>query len=268
MTTARGVLFPDRLPVFARIPPPDGLEHLVRWFWISQWDVEPGQVSRQEIVGFPACNLVVEHDRVGVSGPTTVRSHQDLTGRGWAVAALLRPAAVPALVGDPEAVRDRYVVLEDDTSLELHRLLAEVMEPQRDTGRAVDRLGRHVAARVGRLHDEALLANRMAALADSRPDITAVDDLAAELRVSVRTTQRLARRYVGVSPHAMIRRRRLQEAAERIRLHPELDLATIAHDLGYADHAHLTGDFRTVLGFTPSSYRQGYDDASGNSKPG
>jgi AraC-like DNA-binding protein len=31
----------------------------------------------------------------------------------------------------------------------------------------------------------------------------------------------------------------------------------VAADLGYADHAHLTRDFRTVLGFTPSAYRAG-----------
>ena len=29
----------------------------------------------------------------------------------------------------------------------------------------------------------------------------------------------------------------------------------IAADLGYADHAHLTREFRRVLGFTPSGYR-------------
>jgi AraC-like DNA-binding protein len=55
----------------------------------------------------------------------------------------------------------------------------------------------------------------------------------------------------------LIRRRRLQEAAERVRGDPRADLARIAHDLGYVDHAHLTTDFRRVLGFTPSGYRRG-----------
>jgi AraC-like DNA-binding protein len=54
----------------------------------------------------------------------------------------------------------------------------------------------------------------------------------------------------------MIQRRRLQEAAERVRTDPEVDLSSLAADLGYADHAHLTNDFRTVLGFTPSAYRR------------
>jgi AraC-like DNA-binding protein len=53
----------------------------------------------------------------------------------------------------------------------------------------------------------------------------------------------------------MIRRRRLQEAAQRLREQPDTELAALAAELGYADQAHLAGDFRTVLGFTPSSYR-------------
>ncbi|WP_447648393.1 helix-turn-helix domain-containing protein [Microbacterium forte] len=82
-----------------------------------------------------------------------------------------------------------------------------------------------------------------------------VEEAATRLAVSLRTLQRLAHRHVGVSPAAMIRRRRLQEAAEHLRLHPSVDLADLAADLGYADHAHLTRDFRNVLGIAPRAYR-------------
>lgn len=58
------------------------------------------------------------------------------------------------------------------------------------------------------------------------------------------------------SPAALIRRRRLQEAADRVRSDPAADLAQkIAAELGYADQAHLANDFQRFLGFTPSSYR-------------
>jgi len=67
--------------------------------------------------------------------------------------------------------------------------------------------------------------------------------------------QRLARRYVGLTPLAMIRRRRLQEAAQQLRINPRISLAELAAQLGYADQAHLSTDFRAVLGFTPSAYR-------------
>ncbi len=96
----------------------------------------------------------------------------------------------------------------------------------------------------------------MADLLMTDPTILRLDDAAQTLSVSPRTLQRLAHRYVGISPSAIIRRRRLQEAAKRIREDPSADLAALAADLGYADHAHLTKDFRVVLAFSPSSYRR------------
>src|SRR5689334_25347207 len=104
----RGVLYPARLPTFERIPPPRPVEQFVRWFWIPEWQIQPGRSSRQHLIAFPACNLVVEPDAVGLAGPTTRSSYRDLTGTGWAVGALLRPAAVPYLVADPAALRDTY----------------------------------------------------------------------------------------------------------------------------------------------------------------
>jgi AraC-like DNA-binding protein len=99
------------------------------------------------------------------------------------------------------------------------------------------------------------LANAVARLVDEDPEVLRVADVATRLGVSVRTVQRLASRYIGVPPSAMIRRRRLQEAAQRLREQPGTELAALAAELGYADQAHLANDFRTVLGFTPSTYR-------------
>ena len=53
----------------------------------------------------------------------------------------------------------------------------------------------------------------------------------------------------------MIRRRRIQEASERLRINPGSDIATVAADFGYSDQAHFANDFRTVLGLTPGAYR-------------
>src|SRR5690349_17674242 len=75
-----GVLYPARLPTFARLPPPDVVAGLVRWFWIPEWQIPPGRSSRQHLIAFPACNLVVEPGGVGLAGPTTRGSYRDLTG--------------------------------------------------------------------------------------------------------------------------------------------------------------------------------------------
>lgn len=97
----------------------------------------------------------------------------------------------------------------------------------------------------------------MAALLISDDAILSAEDASARLSISTRTLQRLAHRYVGLPPVAMIRRRRLQEAAQRVRVDAQSGLARIAAEFGYADHAHLTNDFRGVLGMTPRDYRSG-----------
>ncbi len=256
----RGILYPARLPRFTRVPAPAAAAELAAWFWIPEWDIAPGRSSRQEIVSFPASNLVVEINAVGFAGPTTRLSHRDLSGRGWAVGALLRPAATPALA-DPASAVDDYLTLDLP---DLHAAVAAAMI-------AAETTARHMAAtaafadwlvhRVPEPGEEGRLANEMAGLLMTDAAVLRVEDAAARLAVSVRTLQRLARRYVGVTPSAMIRRRRLQEAAQRVREHPDADLAGIAAELGYADHAHLTNDFRAVLGFTPSRYRSTRPDS-------
>jgi AraC-like DNA-binding protein len=250
----KGILYPARLPSFHRLPAPAPVADLVRWFWIPEWNIEPGRTSRQHLIAYPGSNLVVQPDGVVYSGPTTRAAHRDLAGRGWAVGALLRPAAVPLFTDDPASLRDTELAVAAEG---LHLSVSEAMDTHDgDTRRerAVDALVRWLACVAGpAVSEEALLANR---LMDVIGSVVRVEDAASALAVSQRTLQRVAKKYVGLSPAALIRRRRLQDAAERTRLDASADLAAIAAELGYADHAHLTNDFQKYLGFTPSTYRR------------
>jgi AraC-like DNA-binding protein len=257
VTSPRGVLYPARLPTFDRLPAPAAVAQLVRWFWIPEWQIQPGRSSRQHLIAFPACNLVVEPHAVGLAGPTTGSSYRDLTGTGWAVGALLRPAAVPQFAADPAALRDAYQPVDLPV---LHERVCRAMRGPRDRQtrhrRAVDAFAAWLAGTVPPPNREALLANAMADAIDSDPTIRTVEDAAVRLHLSVRSVQRLACLYVGLPPSTMIRRRRLQEAAERLRTDPDTTLAAVAADLGYSDHAHLANEFRSVLGLTLSTYRR------------
>ena len=262
----RGTLYPARLPSFHRIPAPAALADRVRWFWIPEWNLAPGRVSRQELLPFPALNLVVQPDGVTLSGPATRHAFRDLSGRGWAVGMLLRPAAVPVFVPDPGSLRDVEIPFPAPDLLAA--VSAAMTDGDGDGGDGASRRSAAVAAasrwleaHVPAARADAALANRLEDLIRSDTALTRVDQAAEQLGVSVRTLQRLARRHVGLPPLAMIRRYRLQEAAERVRLQPGIPIADIAAELGYADHAHLAAAFREVLGFTPSSYRR----ASGGS---
>lgn len=256
----RGALYPARLPTFHRLLPPPELADRMRWIWIPEWNLAPGRVSRQEVLPFPALNLVIQSEGVTLSGPATRRSHRDLRGSGWAVGVLLRPAAVPAFTADPGALLDTERPFD---APDLHAAVLAAMGVVADDDGGARRAAQAVAAVVHwfQAHvpvpsSEADPANRLEDLIQADPALTRVDQLAEQLGVSVRTLQRLARRYVGLPPLAMIRRYRLQEAAERLRTEPGVTVANIAAELGYADQAHLATVFREVLGFTPSGYRR------------
>lgn len=268
----RGVLYPGRLPEFHRLSPPSGFEWAVRWFWIPEWDLEPGLESRQELLPFPVCHLVVESGILGgdpatftLTGPPTRRSERVLSGRGWAVGAYLLPAVAPRLLehlsstegsGGLAALRDSERAIDDP---ELVRAVTTAMEQDELGGdrrreRAVRAMAEWIHRRVPSPDELGELANRLGELV-ADPSVTRVDQLPGLLHVSPRTLQRLAYRHFGLSPHSMIRRRRLQEAAGRLREDPEISLSALAGELGYADHAHFTRDFAAVLGLAPSEYR-------------
>ena len=82
----KGILYPARLPTFHRVPAPASVTDLVQWFWIPEWDIEPGHTSRQHVIAFPASNLVVQKDARGVrrpnNPPVTSRPHGPGLG-GW-----------------------------------------------------------------------------------------------------------------------------------------------------------------------------------------
>ena len=103
-----------------------------------------------------------------------------------------------------------------------------------------DRMAEQAAALVSRITDD--------------PGLRRVDELSAASGMTARSLQRLFADYVGVSPKWVMRRARLHEAAERADSGDPIDWAELAADLGYADQAHLTRDFTSTLGISPTRY--------------
>ena len=252
----RGILYPTRLPTFHREPAPAHLVDRIRWFWIPQWRLAPGRTSRQDVLPFPASNLVVEREGVTLSGPTTGASHRDLRGSGWAVGALLRPAGLASLSPEPVRIQDAEAPF---AAPELHQAVVAAMDDpdgRADLHGATQVYAAWAVDHLAPPDQQALLANTMEDLIAADSSIVRVEQVAQQLNMSARGVQRLAQRYVGIPPLAIIRRYRLQEAAKRLREDPALTIARVAADLGYADQAHLASDFRRVLGFTPMGYRR------------
>jgi AraC-like DNA-binding protein len=266
---SRGILDPwllrERVQL-TRYPPGPALDGLVDRFWAVRWDLPAGQSHRQQVLTHPGANISVGHANAAPGqrepGPVEARlngvarglTSSLLVGSGWAVAAMTRPGGLGAFIaGSAAAFTDRVVPLSaaigapDALAAQITGvpdeaarigLLAAALEQAVDPQRAGP--ARQVAG--------------AARLAETNRAVRRLADLSDLAGLAPRTLQRMFLRYAGVSPMWVIRRYRLLDAAEAVREGSPVSWAEVAAELGYADQAHLTRDFRAAIGQTPAAY--------------
>ncbi|MFW0783425.1 helix-turn-helix domain-containing protein [Gordonia sp. CPCC 206044] len=240
-------------------PSPD-LDDLIRRFWVPTWSVPEGRAAPQKVLQYPVCLVVVTADYCRFYGVSTGLSETVLTGDGWAVGTMLAPAAGSLITGGPVAEwTDRFddlTVAAGGVGVTLASAVRAVMAA--DPGdvsvqhEATDLIEGWLRTLLP-VDDDGLLINAIVEFVETDSTVTSVSQICDRFHLTERSLQRLTQRRLGLTPKWLIQRRRLQEAAERLRESGET-LATLAAELGYADEAHLVRDFRTVTGMTPGQF--------------
>ncbi|MGL5810546.1 MAG: helix-turn-helix domain-containing protein [Nocardioides sp.] len=248
-------------PPVRRFAAPPHLDGVIRRFWVPVWSLPPGAVSRQRVLQYPVCQLVIAPDYARVVGPRRGMSVKELSGAGWAMGAMLQPAAGGRLLARPMTdVVDADVELADLGRFDGDALAGQVRAL---LGRdPADRDAQHRAAAAMAtelagllpLTDEDRLVNAIVDYVEHDPEVRRVGQICEKFGLGERTLQRLGARRIGLSPLWLIRRRRLLEAIERLAEPDRPRLARLAGELGYADQAHFHRDFRAVIGRTPAEY--------------
>lgn len=249
-------------PPIHRYAASEDLRALVERFWIPVWSLtEP---STQSTLQHPVCLIVVSNTYARLYGVARGRSSVTLEGDGWAVGAMLTPAAGRLVLGRSVAgITDSHLDLADVDTLDADGLVSEVHEAMAEDphdpaahGTAIQALEQRLAAYLP-VDEAGLLINDVVAWLRDHPEVSRVDELAAHLGLSERSLQRLVEQRVGLSPKWLIQRRRLHDAVLALkagRRDGESSLADMAARLGYVDQAHFTHDFRAVTGMTPGEY--------------
>lgn len=269
---SRGILAPWLLRQrvhLTRYPPGEALAPVVDRFWAVRWDLPPGTIHRQQVLTHPCANFSVGNAdaREGATsnGPVEARLNgvaqrlatRVLAGQGWTVAAMARPGGLGAFITRPAADFTGKVVplgegmAVDDAEL-IKSMVAEPGEPAR-AGLLAAALERALDPR--RVEAASRVAG-VARLAETNRNVRRLADLCDMTGIGPRSLQRMFMEYAGVSPTWVIRRYRLQEAAETVREGARVSWAEVAASLGYADQAHLIRDFRAATGQTPAAYAQ------------
>lgn len=247
-------------PVHRYAPSPD-LADVVRRYWMPVWSLPEGVVTSQRVLQYPVCLVVVSHEYARLVGPTTGLATRDLAGSGWALGAMLQPAAgARVLEGSVEALTDGVVDLADVPGLDgaaltgaIRSAVAESPDDPALRAAAVEVLEATLRGLL-RVDDEGLLVNAVVEHVENDSTVHRVSQVCEKFAISERGLQRLTAHRIGLSPKWLVQRRRLHEAAERLAEPDRPELARLAADLGYADQAHFSRDFRTVTGLTPGEY--------------
>ena len=234
-----------------RIAPCEALVAFVHHFWAVEWDLRTPFTA--EVLPHPSASITVERGhRPEVLGVRTGRTHAVRKGTGRAFGITFRPAAFQQLLrASMSTLTDRAVpvatVLGKDGDDWAHALLDAPMFEE-----TVSMSEAFLATRLEPLARAAVTTRDITERMMRDPSLVRSSDVAAALDIDVRSVQRRFRHYVGVGPKWVIRRYRLHEAAEQLRSKSPPPLAELAASLGYADQAHFTRDFKSVVGQTPA----------------
>jgi AraC-like DNA-binding protein len=248
----RGVLYPQRrtdLGSLLRIGPSADLAPYVAHYWIITWDLRGHAPQVQETLPHPSVHIALERDRSGIFGVVKGRFTRVIEGKGRVFGIKFRPGGFYPFAKYPISRLTNRVVPLDDPSLE-HTVLAKRSE------RAMIQVAEDYLRRKNPQRD--LVAEKIGDLVEqiaTDRTITTVEAVAQRSGLSVRSLQRLFSRYVGVSPKWVINRHRLHEVVDRLSQGETVDWTRLALDLGYFDQAHFIKDFKSIIGRTPSEYR-------------
>jgi AraC-like DNA-binding protein len=246
---------------YAAIPEFDGL---LRRFWIPVWSVPPGQEAPQRVLQYPVALLVVASDYARFYGVVSGLSTTTLAGNGWAVGVMCAPAAGALVAGGPmSGYTDRHVDVTEVLGPAGEELTVRVRAAMAPDPHAPEAHAAAMAAfgdalrRFLPVDDDGRLVNEIVAFIEEDRDVVRVAQVCERFGLSARALQRLVHRRLGLTPKWLIQRRRLQEAAERLRGNPA-SIGEVAAVLGYADQAHFTRDFARVTAMTPGRFAARY----------
>lgn len=230
-----------------RVLPSPALAHRVAHFWWVRWNLKEPFVAMT--LPHPTVHVIFEPPARGVvHGVPERRFERRLDGVGFVFGVKFRPGGFSGLVeGDVRALTNRGVPASEAfrgvKSLERSIVKATSMDECVDAAESFFALPA--------LSDEAALVRDVVERLEEDHSLVRVEQAAALAGVDVRTLQRLFRRHVGVTPKWVLARYRLHEAAARLTQTPRVSLARLAAELGYADQAHFTRDFTSVVGRSP-----------------
>lgn len=243
----------------SRFEPEPALRPFVEQYWTVRYDLRGEPAFTQTVLSYPNVQLAFEQDESGrralLYGVPKQPFVRELRGAG-------RVFGVKFRAGGFYPYWRRDVALLTGTTVAASTLFGRGVDDWADAvldaGDDAGMLRLVEQGMLERLPDRDPQAERASHIVSVTMDdrsIQKVEHMSERTGLSIRALQRLFRTYVGVTPKWVIKRFRLQEAAERLERDDATELAELASELGYYDQAHFVKDFKSVLGRSPAAYQ-------------
>ena len=243
-----------------RLAPSADLAPYVDYWWYVGWHTE--QPHRQQVVPQPVVHLAAEHGRLLVHGLSREPFFRTLSGTGHTLGAAFHPGGFRPFLRRPVGSVSGLVLP-----------AADVVDADDRPAAAAVLGGSDVAVMVAAAEDyllglapepDPVVAEVRALVEHAERDrgTTRAEQLAERAGTSLRSLQRLFTDYVGIGPKWVVSRFRILDAAAAAHSGEPVDWAALAAELGFADQAHLTRAFTSVVGTPPETYRR-EDDRAG-----
>lgn len=226
------------------------LQPWIAHIWWVGWSLE--QAHTVQTLPHPAVHWTLEAEG-WLTGPSTAPFTRTLQGQGQVLGIKFRPAGFRDwLGGSVHRLRDRRVVASPALGGMADVAWARWQEPGQPRERSV-RLQDLLLEQRPVLSPQTVQIHRWVDWMREDRALLRVEQLSKRAELGVRGIQRRFKEWAGVSPKWVLRRLRMLSAVEAIKGGP-VDLSTLAQELGYADHAHFSRDFKATVGTAPSTF--------------
>lgn len=249
--------------------PPAQLAPYVRFFWVLEADVAPGEQFVHRSMADGCVEMVFHYrsafdeiapDELIESSPLasiqaqSTRFRRFVTGESFGIfGAYLYPFAIPRLFGFPASdftniSPDLASVFGSEGSILDERMC---IAPTNEDRIAI--ITEFLTAKLNARIRELPVIFRSVHTVLVNKGTLPIEDLAAEHNLSKRQFERRFKDLAGLSPKLYSRVIRFQ-AATQFKLNGTRDLTEIAYACGYYDQSHFINDFREFSGYTPKEY--------------
>ncbi|MBU5211671.1 helix-turn-helix domain-containing protein [Heyndrickxia oleronia] len=234
--------------------PSQELNLFIEHYWIVNWDLRGQKPYLSENLPHPSVHLVFEKNQSSIYGVVMKKFSILLKEKGTVFGIKFRPGAFYPFVQQSMDHFTGQAIPSQNIFGEMMNEFESGIFSLTDQKEMIDLAESFLFSIIPNKDETLLHIHAIIEKMKSDPLINTVEDISEHFHLSVRTLQRLFKKYVGVNPKWVIRRYRLLEVADQLSNgHPQPWQQLVA-DLGYYDQSHFIRDFKSIVGRSPEEY--------------